>query len=179
MKSITDFITRKLKLKVNKEKSAVNKASKRKFLGFIMRRSQELYKIGISKESLVRAKSRIRKITAMMCGKSMEMVIAQLSSYLDGWKGYYGHAETPSTFMRLDKWIRRRVRCLILHQKGKGKALCRELRRRGISESWSKRISWSSKGFWTLSKSRQVSVAFTNKVLCGMGLKSLYTGGIS
>ena len=175
MASISDFITRKLKLKVNKEKSAVDKASKRKFLGFTIRKIKD-FKICISKESLKRVKDRIREITAMTAGRSMESVTMGLSSYLGGWKGYYGHIETPSVFKDLDGWIRRRLRCLILYQRGKGKALYRELMQRGISEEWSWRIAWSSKGFWALSRCKQVSIAFTNKVMRCLGFRPLYDG---
>ena len=177
MESISDFITRKLKLKVNKEKSAVGKPSKRKFLGFIIRKAKEV-KIGISKESIKRIKDWIRKATAMTRGRSIETIMTQLSIYLGGWKSYYGHAETLSTFKDLDGWIRRRLRCYILHQRGKGMAMYRELMKRGISKDWSWSICWSSKGFWFLSNIKQIRIAFQNKTLATMGFRPLYNGNV-
>ena len=145
MKSISEFITRKLKLKVNKEKSAVDKANKRKFLGFIVRYVKGHCKIGISPESFARVKERIREITATNRGVSMKTVLFQLRRYLDGWKGYYGHIETPSKLEELDGWIRRRLRYYQLHQWGRGKGRYKALRTLGASDKEAWIVSRSSK----------------------------------
>jgi hypothetical protein len=174
MESTKGFIERKLKLKVNKEKSTVGKPSQRKFLGFIISRFQDGFKIGISPESLSRVKERIREITAMNRGRSMEDVLKHLGQYLGGWKGYYGHIETPSRLTKLDGWIRRRLRCYQLHQWGRGKGIYNALKSLGASHERSWMVAWSSRGFWRTSISPIVHAKLGNDYWEKKGFKPLY-----
>ena len=174
MESISDFITRKLKLKVNKKKSGVGKPSERKFLGFvILSNVKQGVKIGISHESRERVKKKIREITRMTRGISIEMMTAGLKRYLDGWRAYYGHAETPSVFGQIDGWIRRRLRCYLLQQWGRGRGTYRSLKALGLSNVEARTIAWSHKGPWRLSRTRQIHSTVGNKVLEAMGFKPL------
>lgn len=174
MKSISGFIERKLKLKVNKDKSAADKVNKRKFLGFIMRRVKGIWKIGISPESYRRVKDRIREITAMTRGRKLEDVIRELMTYLGGWKGYYGHIETPTKFRDLDSWIRRRLRCYILHSWGGGKCTNEGLRKLGAQRAEANKISFSTKGFWRLSRTQVLHKIMDNKYFECLGYRPLY-----
>lgn len=176
MASVSDFIVRKLKLKVNKEKSAVGKPSERKFLGFTIGTfgRDERLKIRISQESLARVKDRIREITAMTRGVSIGSVIDHLRSYLGGWKGYYGHIETPSVLQDLDKWTRRRLRCYLLHQWGKGTGSYRALRGLGLTHDNAWKVAWASKGHWWVSRTSLVHRALGNKHLEELGYRPLY-----
>ena len=94
MKSITRFITRKLKLKVNESKSAVAKPQERKFLGFSFTDGPEV-KRAIAPKSLVRFKRRVREITRRAKGVSIETTMQELASYMRGWRSYFGFCETP------------------------------------------------------------------------------------
>ncbi|MED3668866.1 group II intron reverse transcriptase/maturase, partial [Geobacillus kaustophilus] len=109
MKSITAFIEKKLRLKVNETKSAVDRPWRRKFLGFSFTPSKEP-KIRIAKESIRRMKQRIRTMTSRSKPIPMPERIEQLNQYILGWCGYFSLAETPSVFKELDGWIRRRLR---------------------------------------------------------------------
>lgn len=110
--SITEFIEKKLKLKVNEEKSAVDRPWKRKFLGFSFIFHKGELKIRISPESIKRFKQRIRQLTSRKKSMNMSDRIEKLNQYLVGWLRYYQLAETPSVFGKLDGWIRRRLRMI-------------------------------------------------------------------
>ncbi len=111
MQSITTFIETKLKLKVNREKSAVDRPWRRKFLGFTFTHHRDA-KIRISKQSIQRLKQRIRELTSRRKSISMKDRLEKLNRYLVGWLGYYPLAETPSIFSKIDSWIRRRLRMI-------------------------------------------------------------------
>src|SRR5699024_4886861 len=112
MESITYFIEKKLKLKVNEQKSAVDRPWKRKFLGFSFTFNKEKPKIRVHKESIKRFKQRIRELTSRKKPMNMDKRIELLKQYLVGWLVYYQLAETPSMFKRMDSWIRRRLRMI-------------------------------------------------------------------
>ncbi|WDN89768.1 hypothetical protein BuS5_02736 [Desulfosarcina sp. BuS5] len=84
-KSITGFITLKLKLKVNEEKSAVSRPWLRKFLGFTFLSMYDQTKIRIHSKTIERFKERIRELTDRNCGKSLNQIIEKLNLYLRGW----------------------------------------------------------------------------------------------
>lgn len=112
LKSVQTFIDTKLRLKVNEEKSAVNRPWKRKFLGFSFTSHKEP-KVRIAKQSLIRMKKKIRELTSRKMPYPMEYRIQKLNQYLVGWCGYFALADTKSIFTELDGWIRRRLRmCL-------------------------------------------------------------------
>ncbi|HGM8576868.1 TPA: reverse transcriptase domain-containing protein, partial [Streptococcus pyogenes] len=112
MASVQRFIEGKLRLKVNEKKSAVDRPWNRKFLGFSFTSHKEP-KVRLAKTSLVRMKKKIREITSRKMPYSMEYRIKMLNQYLMGWCGYFGLADTSSTFKSLDSWIKRRLRmCL-------------------------------------------------------------------
>src|SRR6266478_3536332 len=115
MKSITRFITQKLKLKVNETKSAVARPQERKFLGFSFTTGPDI-KRTIAPKSLERFKQRIREITLRAKGVSMETTIAELAPYLRGWRGYFGFCETPYVLIQLNRWVRLRLRAAMWRQ---------------------------------------------------------------
>jgi len=105
MKSITRFITGKLKLKVNEEKSAVSRPWLRKYLGFTFISTCGQTKIRIHEKSIKRFKDRVRELTDRNCGKSMEQITDKLNMYLKGWWNYYRLTEARYTFKALNNWI--------------------------------------------------------------------------
>jgi RNA-directed DNA polymerase len=116
MESITRFIRRRLKLKVNESKSAVARPAERKFLGFSISNGEESKRC-IAPKALLRCKRKIRELTRRTRGVSLERMVKELASYLRGWKSYFGFCETPSVLHRLDQWIRRRLRSVIWKQR--------------------------------------------------------------
>src|SRR5699024_8450369 len=102
--NVTKFIEGKLKLKVNEQKSAVDRPVKRKFLAVATNYDKEKPKIRIHKERIKRSTQRIRKLTVRKHSISMEYRIERLNRYLVGWLGYYQLAETTTIFRNVDSW---------------------------------------------------------------------------
>src|SRR5205807_1888132 len=116
MKSITQFITQKLKLKVNESKSAVARPQERKFLGFSFTDGPEI-KRAIAPKSLARFKRRVREITRRAKGVSIETTIEELAPYMRGWRSYFGFCETPTVLLYLTRWVRLRLRAALWRQR--------------------------------------------------------------
>lgn len=174
MKSITKFIERKLKLKVNEQKSAIDRPWKRKFLGFSFTSHKETPKIRISKESVKRFKQRIRELTSRKKPMNMEDRIAMVNRYLVGWLGYYQLAETPSILKELDSWIKRRLRMIRWKEWKKVKTKYKNLIKLGIKKG--KAWEWANtrKAYWRVAKSPILHKALGNQYWSNQGLKSLF-----
>jgi len=172
MRSITRFITEKLKLKVNQEKSAVARPAERKFLGFSFTSGKPL-KRRIAPKSLLRFKKRIRELTKRNRGVSLERMVKQLRLYLTGWRGYFGFCETPSVLRGLDSWIRRRLRCFQWKQWKRGKTRFAELRKRGVGRDLAAQTAGSSRGLWHISRSPALSIALPGAYFDSIGLPRL------
>src|SRR6266403_850529 len=133
MSSVTGFLTRRLKLKVNEAKSAVARPVERKFLGFSFSKNKEP-KRRIAPKALLRCKQKIRELTQRTRGISLEQMTKELAAYLRGWKSYFGFCQTPSLLKTLDKWIRHRLRSMIWKQWKRGKQRYAKLRQLGVGK---------------------------------------------
>jgi RNA-directed DNA polymerase len=171
MGSIKRFITQKLKLKVNEKKSALDRPSRRKFLGFSFT-AQRVPRCTPAPQSIVRFKDRVRELTRRHRGRSLRQVVQELRQYLKGWLNYYHFAETTKVFRNLERWLRRRLRCLIWTQWKTHRRRLRELRRRGVGGSILK-IAGSSKGPWRISRSQALSYALPNSYFTKLKIPSL------
>ncbi len=96
MAGIERFLAKRLKLKVNKAKSAVAKPSVRKFLGFSFTSGNEPRRRIAPQAIVPRFKARVRELTRRTCGRSLKQIVKELSAYLTGWRGYFGFCQTPS-----------------------------------------------------------------------------------
>ncbi len=161
MESVSRFIERKLKLKVNASKSAVDRPVRRKFLGFSFTSGVNA-KRRISPQALDRFKERVRDLTRRTRTVSLKKMIEDLNRFLRGWLGYFGFCETPSVLGKLDKWIRRRLRCVAWKQWKRGKVRFRELRKRGVGKDLAAQTAGSPHGPWRISMSPALSIAFKN-----------------
>ncbi len=110
MASTSEFVEGRLKLRVNRQKSAVDHATRRTLLGFdFLKRGGEV-KVRIDPKARKRAKDRLRRLTSRSWGTSMERRIAAINRFSRGWSAYFALADTPSVFEGLDEWLRRRLR---------------------------------------------------------------------
>jgi RNA-directed DNA polymerase len=172
MESVTQFITRKLKLKVNGEKSAVARPRERKFLGFSFT-SGQVPKRRIAPKALDRFKGRVRELTRRTKGVSLEQMTRTLGAYLRGWRGYFGFCQTPSVLKDLDSWIRRRLRSTAWKQWKRGRRRYQELRRRGLGSANAARAAGWSHGPWRSSRSPALQQALPSRYFALLGLPSL------
>jgi len=171
MASLTRFLEKRLKLRVNREKSAVGPVWERKFLGHRLLAGGRL---GIAPKSLDRLKDRVRRITRRNRGVSLERMVKDLNSFFLGWVAYYRHAEGKSHLQRLDEWVRRKLRCVRLKQCKRAKPIRDFLVSNGVEESWAWRLAASGKGWWRLSNTPQSSKAMSNDWFEVIGLVSLF-----
>lgn len=175
MESITSFISKKLKLKVNSEKSAVARPWERKFLGFSFT-VKEPQRRRIAPKAMERFKERVRELTQRTRGISPEGMVKELTVYLRGWYGYFGFCQTPSVLDDLDSWIRRKLRCVAWKQWKQGRTRYRELRKRGVNETLAVRTAGSPHGPWRLSQCPALCMAFPNAFFDRIGLFRLAFG---
>jgi len=172
MSGITQFITRRLKLKVNETKSAVARPQDRKFLGFSFTYGAAP-KRRIASKARQRFKDRVRELTRRTRGVSLPVMVNQLAVYLRGWRGYFGFCQTPSVLQDLDSWVRRRLRCVQWKQWKRGKRRFAELRRMGVNKDLAAQTAGSPHGPWRISRSPALSYALPDAFLRELGLPSL------
>jgi RNA-directed DNA polymerase len=170
--SITTFIEKKLKLKVNQEKSAVDRPWKRKFLGFSFTLNKHP-KIRIAKESLRRAKERIREITSRSKAITMKQRIEQLNQFTIGWCNYFSLADTPTPFERLDEWIRRRLRMCLWKQWKKPKTKIKRLISLGVPKDQAYEWGNTRKKYWRIACSPILHRTLNSAYWQSEGLKSI------
>jgi RNA-directed DNA polymerase len=169
--SLARFITKKLKLKVNEKKSAVDKPSKRKILGFSFT-GETKPRIRISPKSLEVFKERIKDITRRRRGISLEKMVNELNKYIKGWMGYYGICQTLTVLSDLDSWIKRRIRCFIWKKWKTFRNRVRELKRGGVTEREAAITAlWG--GIWKASNSKALKLALPNRYFETIGVLSL------
>ena len=175
MKSITRFITTKLKLKVNQQKSAVARPWERKFLGFSFTAGREP-KRRIAPKAVIRFKEKTRELTRRTRGVKVERMAEELGRYLRGWVGYFGRSQTPSVLEDLERWLRRRLRSVIWKQWRRGSVRFAELRKRGVGKDLAAKTAGSAHGPWRLANSPALSFALPNAYFDSLGIPRL-TGG--
>jgi RNA-directed DNA polymerase len=175
MESLQRFITTKLKLKVNEQKSAVARPWERKFLGFSFTASREP-KRRIAPKAVIRFKEKVRELTRRTRGVSIERMAQELAQYLKGWIGYYGKCQTPSVLQGLEEWARRRLRSAIWKQWKRGSVRFAELRKRGVGKDLAAQTAGSAHGPWRLANSPALAFALPNAYFDSLGIPRL-TGG--
>jgi group II intron reverse transcriptase/maturase len=170
METIEGFLWKRLKLKVNQQKSAVAKPQGRQFLGFSFTSNRWL-KIKLADKALKKVKHRVKKITRRSRGISLLQVVKELNTYLRGWLGYFRLIETPTIIRNLDSWIRRRLRCYVMKQWIKNShTRYQRLRSLGVSAQGAGGIAASRKGPWALSNAKPLKVALSNRFFVEKGL---------
>lgn len=171
--SITHFLEQKLKLRVNRAKSAATRVSERSYLGYKLNQNGV---ISISKDALHGMKKRVRQITKRNRGRALPIIIRELTQYLRGWQNYFKLGLRKREMGLLDSWIRRRLRSYRLKQRKRKYSIAIWLQRLGVSERDAWKLACSDKGWWTLSRTPQLNHALPNKRLSELGLYSLLDG---
>jgi group II intron reverse transcriptase/maturase len=177
MISICKFIEKRLRLKVNQEKSAVAKPEERHFLGFRIRRNavDGTVDVLLSRRSKTRIDEKIRTMTPRNWGQSLRGCLKKLNVYLLGWFHYFKICTTPEkrTFEHLDAHIRRRLRAILLRQWRRKRSIVRRLCRFGVKKSTAWKVYSGSQRCWALSVSTPVHRGLRNAYFAERGLLSL------
>lgn len=178
MESVTRFIEKRMRLKVNRDKSAVAQPENRHFVGFRLRREplDGHVEVLLSQRSKERIEKAIRERTPRNWGGSLRACIRQLNGYLVGWVGFFGicTAEAERTFARLDAHIRRRLRAIQLKHWKRKRTIARRLIQLGIRRrtAW-RRVYQGRKGWWKRSHDPAIDRALPNVYFAERGLVSL------
>ena len=173
LNSISDFIEKKLKLRVNKEKSGVRHCSKVKFLGYTLLPEN---KIRVSDKSIERLKKKIKEITKRNRGVQFKDIIKELNQAITGWTNYFRLTNCwLATIREIDGWIRRRLRCYRLKQCGRKYAIFKLLRSFDIPVNTSWNVVMFSNGWWAMSKKKAVNEAMNLNWFALQGLQSLHS----
>ena len=171
MASVTVFLEKRLKLKVNRGKSAVDHVSNRKFLGYRLLGPDR--GLGIHPKSVDRFKDKVRALTRRNRAQALSKVVAGLNRLIRGWVGYFHLGRLTGLLRDLDKWIRRKLRCIRLKRCKHALGLGRFLRACGVAAGLSRMLSSSGKGWWRLSLTRQASQAMDTRWFRELGLVGL------
>lgn len=176
MESLKRFLEKKLRLKVNEEKSKVAKVEECKFLGYKLLNDGRLI---LAEESVKRLRDKIRQITRRNRGRNLKEIVRQLNRLLLGWIGYYKLTEYSSQLRGLDSWIRRKLRCYRLKQKKRSWSIAKFLIALGVPAQSAWNTAKSSKGWWRLSSSPALHQAMTNAWFEELGLVNLMAKALS
>lgn len=174
MESVRQFLEKKLKLKVNPNKSKVDRATRVKFLGFSFYKRKGEMLIRVASRSLERFCEKLRRLTKRTRSGKLEDIIQEINRYTIGWIGYYWQANTPSVYEGLDSWIRRRLRQLIWKRWKRGTTRYRELVRLGVPK-WRAGMGAVGKSPWHMAASPVVNEALSNGYFRNLGLRSIKT----
>ena len=170
--SLSRFLTNRLKLRVNQQKSAVGLGATRTFLGFSFTVAREP-KRRMAPSAIRRFKRRIRGVTRRMRGVSIARMARDLTLYLRGWLGYFGKGQTPTVLHRLEEWMRRRRRSAIWMQWKRGAVRFAALRKRGVGLALAARTAGSAHGPWRLAQSPALTIALPKAYFDSLGIPRL------
>ena len=172
-RSIENYLTRKLKLVINHQKSRICKTAGVEFLGFAFDGYGGHFRV--SPKNQQKFKDRVREITRRNRGVSMSHRMLELRRYFQGWVGYFSIVPMKTYFEDLDKWVRRRIRACYWKQWRKSRTRIANLRKLGVRRDQAVTHGMSSKGAWVMSSSQAVHEALSIAYLTQTGLASLLT----
>jgi len=174
MAAAVRYLTKKLKLKVNQQKSAVDNPWNRKFLGFTFTKGKEPNRIAVHESRIKRFKDKIRETTKKMRGSKLtESIRKRLMPITRGWANYFRLAENLKLFENLDGWIRRRIRDILWQQWKKPRTRYKRLVALGLAEHTARKWAKSSKGPWKMARTYGMHKAVSNNVVEAMGYTSM------
>ena len=178
MESVTRFIRRKLRLKVNESKSAVGSPEERHFLGFSLRYNPltEKVEVLLSKRTKERISAKLRELIPKKWGNTIRSCIERLNRYLRGWIGFFGICDGLAryTLNDIDSHIRRRLRAIMLKHWKRSRTIVRKLMKHGLSRGYAcYGVYGGNKSTWALSGTRQLNRALNNSFWKSKGLVSL------
>jgi len=172
MESVRAYLEKRLKLKLNEEKSAVDRPWKRKFLGYSMT-AEKAPRLKVAPESEKRLRANLRGTFKRGRGRSVRQVTEDMKRLLVGWSNYFKLAEVRNVFERLDEWIRRRMRCILWRQWKRTYTRAKNLMKRGLPEEQAWTSATNGRGPWWNAGAPHMNIAFPKRFFDQQGLVSL------
>jgi group II intron reverse transcriptase/maturase len=172
MAAITDYLERKLKLQVNRDKSAVARPWQRKFLGYSVTMHKQA-RLKIADSSLKRLKDRVREIVVGNASRNLGKTIEALNPVLRGWTSYFRLTEVKGVLQELDGWIRRKLRCLLWRQWKRPATRNKRLQERGLGETRAWKSASNGHGPWWNAGASHMNAAYPKRFFDELGLVSL------
>jgi RNA-directed DNA polymerase len=170
--SLERFLAKRLRLEVNRTKSAVERPWRRKFLGYTVTAQREA-KLRVSPESVRRLKGKLRQRFRSGRGRRLGRVIQELGPVLRGWLEYYRLVEVKASFEELDQWLRRKLRCILWRQWKRPPTRAKELMRRGVDRERAFVSAYNGHGPWWNAGASHMHAAVPTRFLTQLGLPSL------
>ena len=171
--SVREFLSKRLRLKVNEEKSAVDLVTRRKFLGYTMHWHKGP-KLKVAGTSVKRLKAKVRAITQRGRGKSLYHMIKELNPLLRGWMQYFRLSQVKGVFEELDGWIRRKLRCIKWKQWKRPRTRMKELAKLGLATHRAWKSAYNGHGAWYNAGASHMNEAMPQRLFDSMGLVSLF-----
>ena len=172
LKSLEQFITKRLKLQINHQKSAVARPWQRSFLGYSFTRHQEA-KLKVAPTSIKRLKQKLKGVFRRGRGQRVQTTITELKPILVGWLHYFKYSEVKGIFEELDGWLRRKLRCVYWRQWKRPKTRERKLKQLGIEAKRAWKSSVNGRGPWWNAGASHMNQAIPTRRLRQLGLISL------
>jgi RNA-directed DNA polymerase len=172
MASLERFLWKRLRLRINREKSAVDRPWRRKFLGYSVTMHREP-KLKVAPESVKRLKSKLRILFRRGRGRSLSRVCQELSTVLRGWVAYYRMSEVKVSFDRLDEWIRRKLRTILWRQWKRPRTRRKKLIGYGLDPDRAAVSAYNGRGPWWNARSSHMHQVVPTSALRKLGLISL------
>ncbi len=175
METLTRFLEQRLRLKVNREKSAVDRPWKRKYLGYSMTFHMKAL-LKVAPQSVKRIRTRFKELFRAGRGRNLERFVREdLNPVIRGWANYFCLSETRGTFEELDEWLRRKLRCMLWRQWKRVWPRFKRLKARGLDESRAWKSVTNGRGSWWNSGASHLNEALPKKYFDQLGLLSLLT----
>jgi RNA-directed DNA polymerase len=172
MASLERFLTTRLRLRMNREKSCVARPWKRKFLGYSVTADRPA-RLRVAPAAVKRLKTKLRDVLAHGRGRRLADTVKDLNLATRGWVMYFRLAEAKASFEDLDKWLRRKLRCIVWRQWKRPRTRYRELRRHGLAEARARASAFNGHGPWWNAGASHLHAAVPTAVLRQLGLLSL------
>lgn len=173
LSSVTRFLEQRLKLKVNREKSAADRPWKRSFLGYTVCNRKQNIRLRVASKSVKRFKGNIKALLRMARGWNIRKTVKVLAPKLRGWINYFYHADAKGIFNELDGWLRRHLRKILWRQWKRGRTRARMLMCLGIAKDRARLSTTNGRGPWWNSGASHMNQALPKKVFERLQLISL------
>ncbi|WP_223464547.1 MULTISPECIES: group II intron reverse transcriptase/maturase [Pseudomonas] len=172
MASVERFLTQRLKLTLNREKSRVARPWACDYLGYGMSWHKQP-KLRVASISLHRLRDRLRELLRRIRGRSMRYIVEQMTPVLRGWAGYFKLSQSKRPLEELDGWVRHKLRCVIWRQWKRPSTRARNLIRLGIDEARAWKSAVNGRGPWWNSGASHMNQTLPKKLWDRLGLVSI------